>query len=181
MGGVTYVRRDPPSGHIVHFGKYLPVFLCTGPQTDDRGSKCDDCRLRTSILTLHQGQFSHDYGRFPNDCWSINIVGKMDEDEGCHYILSCQDMFWIIRVVRLPQWIRTDMGLEFNNALLHCIQKRWTIQITNSVLFFHQSNMVERCHRELNRGMKLLLPDPPHGWVQAVTLLALATTVNQTE
>ena len=149
--------------------------------------KCDDCRLRTSNLTLHQGQFSHDYGRFPNDCWSIDVVGKMDEDEGCHYILSCQDMFsrflfleplpdktaksvaealfWIIRVARLPQQIQTDMGLEFKNVLLRRIQKRWTIQITNSVPFFHQSNMVERCHQELNRGMKLLLPDPPHGWV----------------
>ena len=166
-----------------------------------RISKCDDCRLRTSNLTLHQGPFSRDYGRFPNDCWSVDVVGKMNEDEGCHYILSCQDLFSrflfleplpdksarsvaeavfrIIRVAGLPQRIRTDMGLEFKNALLKRIQRRWNIQVTNSVPFFHQSNMVERVHKELNRGLKFLLPDPPHAWVQAVTPLALAYNSQQ--
>ena len=34
--------------------------------------------------------------------------------------------------------------------------------------------MVKRVHKELNRGLKLLLPDPPNGWVQAITLLVFA-------
>ena len=166
-----------------------------------RIAKCDDCRLRTSNLSLHQGPFSRDYGRFPNDCWSVDVVGKMNEDEGCHYILSCQDLFSrflfleplpdksarsvaeaifrIIKVAGLPQRIRTDMGLEFKNALLKRIQRRWNIQVTNSVPFFHQSNMVERVHKELNRGLKFLLPEPPDGWVQAVTPLALAYNSQQ--
>ena len=66
------------------------------------------------------------------------------------------------------------MGTEFHNALLRRIQRRWNIRLTHSVPYFHQSNMVERVHRELNRSLKLLLSDPPHGWVQAITPLALA-------
>ena len=161
-----------------------------------RIGRCNDCRLRSHNLTLHQGEFSRDMGAFPNDLWSCDIMGRMSEDEGCHYILSCQDtfsrflfleplkdksaksvaeaLFRIIRVAGLPQRIRTDMGTEFHNALLRRIQRRWNIRLTHSVPYFHQSNMVERVHRELNRSLKLLLSDPPHGWVQAITPLALA-------
>ena len=163
---------------------------------ETRIGRCNDCRLRSHNLTLHQGEFSRDMGAFPNDLWSIDIMGRMSEDENCHYILSCQDtfsrfifleplkdksaksvaeaIFRIIRVAGLPQRIRTDMGMEFHNALLKRIQRRWNIRLTHSVPYFHQSNMVERVHRELNRSLKLLLSDPPHGWVQAITPLALA-------
>ena len=56
-----------------------------------RIGRCNDCRLRSHNLTLHQGEFSRDMGAFPNDLWSLDIMGKLTEDEGCHYILSCQE------------------------------------------------------------------------------------------
>ena len=163
---------------------------------EQRSRSCNDCRLRISDTGLHQGAFSRDMGGLPNSCWSIDLVGPITVDSGQKYILSCQDLFsrflWlepipnkkagtvvralfrIIKTAGLPARMRTDMGLEFRNAVLQRICREWGIKLTTSVPYFHQSNLVERAHRELNVGLKMLLPSPPDGWTQALAPLLLA-------
>ena len=58
--------------------------------------------------------------------------------------------------------------------LLAQICKEHGIAVTNSVPYFHNSNMVERAHKELNQGLQMLLPSPPDGWVDALAPLLLA-------
>ena len=161
-----------------------------------RSRKCNDCMLRISHTDLRQGPHSRDVAGLPNGCWSIDTVGPITADGDNIYILSCQDLFSrflmlepmpnkkantvvrslfkIIKMVGLPARIRTDMGLEFKNQLLAQICKEHGIAVTNSVPYFHNSNMVERAHKELNQGLKMLLPSPPDGWVDALAPLLLA-------
>ena len=37
---------------------------------------CDKCRLRNSNLSTHQGPFNRTAAGFPNQIWSIDLIGK---------------------------------------------------------------------------------------------------------
>ena len=161
-----------------------------------RSRGCNDCMLRISKTDLQQGYHSRDTAGVPNGCWSIDTVGPISQDGDNIYILSCQDLysrflqlepmpnkrattvvrtlFKMIKTVGLPARIRTDLGLEFKNQLLTKVCREFGIGLTNSIAYFHNSNVVERAHRELNNGLKLLLPSPPDGWVNALAPLLIA-------
>ena len=104
---MTNKRQDHNKWHLIHPGiqrnlENMQQWFSAPDlkqMIEARIAQYDDCRLCTSNLTLHQGQFSHDVGRFSNDCWSVDIFGKMTEDEGCSYILSCT-------LHSLPKYVR---------------------------------------------------------------------------
>ena len=163
---------------------------------EDRIRLCDECRLRNTNISTHQGLFNRTVAGFPNQIWSIDLIGKITPDNEYVYILSVLDvysrflmleplrnkkattvaeaLFRCVKVAGLPASLKSDFGAEFENLILKAIGEQWEISFQKSVPYFHHSNMVERQHREINRQLKVLIPDPPADWTHALISICLA-------
>ena len=73
-----------------------------------------------------------------------------------------------------PREPKTDLSTEFENQILQAIGEQWEISFKKSVPYFHHSNLVECQHTEINKQLKLLIPDPPAEWTHALISICLA-------
>ena len=118
----------------------------------------------------------------------VDTVGPLTESEGFKYLLTCKDRgtgFLVacpirdktarevatnfertfIAVFGPPAIIVSDNGTEFVNAIFRQLLKKNGIQHRRTTPYHPQANgLVERCHRELRRCVRIL--EQPEQWVQ---------------
>ena len=157
---------------------------------------CDECRLRNTNLSTHQGTFNRTVAGYPNQIWSVDLIGKIKPDKEYAWILSVVDvysrflmleplrdkravtvaeaLFKCVKVAGLPASLKSDLGTEFENQIMKFIGQQWGISFKRSIPYFHHSNLVERQHKEINKQLKLLIPDPPADWSNALISICLA-------
>ena len=163
-------------------------------QVECRMQLFDECRLCNSNLSTHQGHFNRAVADFPYQIWSIDLIGKITPDNEQVWILSMLDvysrflvleplrnkkattmaeaLFKCVKMAGLPTCLKSDLGTEFENW--KAIGEQWEIYFKQSVPYFHHSNLVECQHREINKQLKLLIPDPPADWTHALVSICLS-------
>ena len=108
-------------------------------QVECRMQLCDECRLCNTSLSTHQGLFNRTVAGFPNQIWSIYLIGKITPDNEQVWILSvldvysrfpmldpmknkkattiAEDLFKCVKVAG-HTCLKSDLGTEFGNQIL---------------------------------------------------------------
>ena len=60
---------------------------------ESRMKLCDECRLHNTSISTHQGLFNRTVAGFPNQIWSIDLIGKITPDNYHVWILSVMDVY----------------------------------------------------------------------------------------